>query len=140
MARTNFPAAWIFATAAGAGVAWAAGMTPSTAYDLGAPTWLAVVLGASLAPLLLVAMPLGQWLVLRNEASRAWRWLPWSIAAWAAALPVTFIMPMLLPADSTDLQMAFAWVGAGLVMATVAAVVTGVGMGRILEDAPGEPR
>ena len=128
------PVRWIPATAAGAGIAWACGMTPNTVYDLGAPAWLAVAVGGLLAPVLLLSLPVTQWFVLRRSLERAWRWVPWSVAAWALALPVTFVAPALLPSNAPDSQVAAAWAVSGLVMATVLALVSGLALRRLLAD------
>lgn len=125
---------WIRATAAGAMVAWACGMAPSTASAVGAPDWFAIVLGISLAPGLLVALPGLQALVLARYVSRTWRWVAWSTAAWALALPPTFIGPALLPADAPAAAIALTWVVAGVLMASILAVVTGIGISRILAE------
>lgn len=134
--RHDFSKNWISLTAAGAAVAWACGMTPSTAYDLGAPLWLTIVLGVSLSPVLLVSLPLAQWFVLRGYVASAWKWILWSIAAWGLALPPTFIGPALLPSDASNAEIAATWAICGLLMASIVAAVTGAAMSRLLQPAP----
>lgn len=129
--RPEFTSLWIPATAAGAMIAWACGITPSTASDLGAPDWLAMALGFGLAPVLLLSMPIAQWRILRRYVPRAWRWIPWSAAAWILALPPTFIGPMSIPNDSPPAIVAATWVASGLAMATILAFVTGKAMQRL---------
>jgi hypothetical protein len=107
-------------------------MAPNTAYDLGAPAWFTIATGVVLAPLVLVAMPVVQWRVLRDYAPRAWRWVPWSVAAWLLALPATFIAPALLPTDASTAAIALTWLASGLVMAAIVATLTGQAMQRIL--------
>ncbi|MBK6319003.1 MAG: hypothetical protein IPF51_09540 [Dehalococcoidia bacterium] len=85
--HAGFSRTWILASAAGASVAWACGMIPSTAHDLGSPTWLSIALGVSLAPVLLLSLPGAQWLVLRRYVPKAWKWVIWSTAGWLLALP-----------------------------------------------------
>jgi hypothetical protein len=93
---------WIFATAVGAGLAWALGMIPSTLMATSAPEaaaastpeppllvqyGLAVVLGLLAGPILGVA----QWTVLRRHVSRPARWLWANALAWAIGMPLIFI-------------------------------------------------
>jgi len=132
----RFSKHWIPYTSAGAAVAWACGMAPSTASDLGAPLWAAVALGITLSPVLLFSLPVAQWVVLRRHVSRAWRWIAWSTAAWAVALPPTFVAPALLPSDASDAQVAAMWLMAGLTMAAILAAFTGFAMARILANEP----
>ena len=132
--RPEFTANWVFATSLSAMFAWACGMAPSTASDVGAPDWLAMVLGFSLMPLLLFSMPFAQWRVLRAYVPRAWRWVPLSIAAWVLALPPTFIGPMSIPDDSPAAIIAVTWLVSGLAMATILAFVTGLALRHLTRD------
>jgi len=92
---------WVLATAAGAGLAWALGMVPSTILALspsesgGAPPpepgamvqyMLASVLGVVAGPIL----GLAQWTVLRRHVSHASRWLWANALAWAIGMPLIF--------------------------------------------------
>lgn len=126
--RPGFSSRWMVATSLSAMLAWACGMTPSTASDLGAPGWLAMLLGFSLMPVLLLSMPIAQWRVLRAYVPRAWRWVPWSLAAWVLALPPTFIGPMSIPDHSPAGVIAITWLVSGLAMAAILAFVTGKAM------------
>ncbi|MEO8539408.1 MAG: hypothetical protein ABI577_06670 [bacterium] len=137
---TTFPRRWIAVTAASASLAWACGMTPSTASDLGAPVWLIIPLALVLMTVLLASMPVAQYLVLRRYVPRAWRWIPWSIAAWLLALPPTFLIPMSIPNDSPVAAFAIGWVVSGLLMASILAFVTGKAMQRLLDGATVDPR
>lgn len=132
--RPDFSSRWIVATSLSAMLAWACGMAPSTASDLGAPGWLAMLLGFSLMPVLLLSMPVAQWRVLRAYVPRAWRWVPWSLAAWLLALPPTFIGPMSIPDDSPAGVIAITWLASGLAMATILAFVTGKAMQHLTSD------
>ena len=132
--HAGFSRTWILASAAGASVAWTCGMTPSTAHDLGSPTWLSIALGVSLAPVLLLSLPGAQWLVLRRYVPNAWKWVSWSTAGWRLALPATFIGPAILPSDASSLQIAVTWAISGMAMAAIVAAFTGYAMSRILQS------
>lgn len=91
---------WVRATVAGAVVAWAVGMLPSTVISLlpreagasppaiGQPLrlLLAAGLGCVAGPILAAC----QWRRLRHVLPRAWRWLPANALAWAAGMPIIF--------------------------------------------------
>jgi hypothetical protein len=101
--------AWIWATAIGAGLAWALGMIPSTviallsqdstaasasveppvAFQYG----LAAVLGLVAGPVL----GLAQWVVLRRLVQRAGLWLWANAVAWAVGMPLIFLGMDLVP-------------------------------------------
>jgi hypothetical protein len=116
----------------GAAVAWTLGMAPNTAYDLGAPVWAAIALGIAGAPVILFSIGLSQAWVLARTVLRARRWVWINVAAWIAALPVSFIGPALVPDGSADWVFGAAWIVSGIVMAAVLAAVTGWGMRRLL--------
>lgn len=93
--------AWMLATAAGAALAWALGMIPSTVMALApdaaarspvaepgalAQYALAAVLGLVAGP----ALGFAQWLVLRHHLARSARWLWANAAAWAIGMPLIF--------------------------------------------------
>lgn len=128
--------AWIARTALAAGLAWAAGLLPNTLDDAGAPVWLIVALMVTMAPLLLLSLGLAQWTVLQGRIAKAWRWVPWSVAAWLAALPPTFIAPALVPDGSPAWAWGVAFVFGGVSMAAIMAAVTGEGMTRLLRSQP----
>ncbi|HKJ59513.1 MAG TPA: hypothetical protein VKA37_09795 [Halobacteriales archaeon] len=96
---------WVGATAVGAFVAWTVGMLPSTIGDGGAP--VGPTNEPSLGVVLLLAAGLGivagvllsgvQWLVLREHAIAAWRWLPANAVAWVVGMPVIFLGVSLVP-------------------------------------------
>ncbi|CAA9590687.1 MAG: hypothetical protein AVDCRST_MAG18-5129 [uncultured Thermomicrobiales bacterium] len=91
---------WAGATAAGAGIAWTAGMLPSTLLALGqdaaqAPATepsaavvypLAFLMGLVLGPVLGGA----QWLVLRRYRERAWWWIAANAPAWGCGMVLIF--------------------------------------------------
>jgi hypothetical protein len=102
-------AAWIRATAVGAGVAWLLGMIPSTVMSLvsepaGAPAQAAasagepgaLVMYLAAAGMGLVLGPIlasAQYVVLRRHVAHAGWWIPANAAAWMLALPLTFLGP-----------------------------------------------
>jgi hypothetical protein len=126
---------WVRLTALAAAVSWALGMAPSTAYDLGAPTWAAITVGVAGAPCLLLTIGAAQWLVLRRFVPRAWRWIAVNAAAWFIALPPTFIGPALVPSDAPVALDLAVWGVSGLLMAAILAAVTGAAMGRFTREA-----
>lgn len=91
---------WAGATAAGAGLAWALGMLPSTIISIGEETGetaatepsavvvcaLAFLMGLVLGPVLGCA----QWLVLRRHVPRAGLWMPANAIAWAFGMVMVF--------------------------------------------------
>ena len=91
--------AWTLATAAGAFVAWTAGMLPGTLLGAGtegaAPTEpsAAVVYGMAAVLGLVAGTILGtpQWLVLRRHVPRAALWIPANALAWAPGMVLAFI-------------------------------------------------
>ncbi len=111
--RRRLPAlrarAWIMASAAGALVAWLLGMLPSTLMDLGAvggvagppvepseltQLSLAAALGAIGGPVL----ALFQWRVLRRHVRRSGWWIAANALAWAAGMPLIFLVAGGVPA------------------------------------------
>lgn len=128
---------WIGATALGAGIAWTAGMLPSTIMSLvsapqaqgAAPEsfepslaltlLLAAALGVVLGPFL--GLPQGR--VLRAHGGTVARWVAANCAAWALGMPVVFLATAVIDESSTALQVALtlgaATLGAGLVVGAV---------------------
>jgi hypothetical protein len=93
---------WVRGTVAGAMVAWALGMVPSTVASLAQSADAAPPVEPRLAVVLLLAAALGavtgpilamfQWLSLRKAVSaRAGYWLPANAIAWALGMPVIFL-------------------------------------------------
>lgn len=118
---------WTAATAIGASAAWFLGMLPATVgalsggeaamaeSELGAASMIAMeaATGAVLGAVL--AVP--QWRVLRRHVDRAGWWLPANAVAWAAAIPLIFLVA------SADLPA----VGLLLLCATIVTVIAGAG-------------
>lgn len=121
--RANRPphAAWVAATAAGAGLAWTLGMLPSTlGLDLGAPiTWVEIVVGAVV---LLASIPVAQALVLRRRGSV--RWALHNAGAWAVAILWTFAPSPFINESTPVPLVAGCYVVAGLLMALTIALLT----------------
>ena len=131
---------WVWATAAGALVAWALGWTtPSVADlfpDLGPEVLipLSVVTGSGL----LLSLSVAQWLVLRRATDRAGWWIPWNVVSWLLAVPVVFVAMALVPEDAGAAVFAGVGVLSGLAMALIAAAATGWVMAKIIFAHPGD--
>lgn len=109
-------------TSLGAGVVWAGVMAAMQLHPL---------VGIAAAFVGLGAIGSAQWVELRHHAKRAWRWIAWTAAAWALALPLSF-----LPGPFVDERTPFGtqllvWGGGGLLMALVMAIVTWQGVRRL---------
>ncbi|HEY6689134.1 MAG TPA: hypothetical protein VI094_23320 [Propionibacteriaceae bacterium] len=122
---------WIVATSLGAAIAWSLGMLPSTLGGLNWSPWTAVAVGIG-GLILLASLPLAQYLVLRDHVERAVFWIPVNMVAWLLGITWT-LLPSPLVDQSTPTRMLILVYGvAGLGMAATVAVVTGIGMIRLL--------
>jgi hypothetical protein len=122
---------WIVATSVGAAVAWSLGMLPST-FDLRWTAATAFVAGVG-GLMLLASLPLAQYFVLRDHVRRAALWIPINIAAWLLGIAWT-LAPSPVVDESTPAGALILIYGiAGLCMAATVAIVTGVGMIRLLQ-------
>jgi hypothetical protein len=130
---------WVRTTAAGAGVAWALGMVPSTVMAVREQTPpptgaasspppafdgpLVFVLAAAMGLLLGPILAWFQWRVLRRHLPRAAKWVPANAAAWALGMPVIFIATSIIgPGMPVPVIVAVAFVclaGAGAVVGAV---------------------
>jgi hypothetical protein len=134
------PRSWVLATAAGAGLAWALGMIPSTVVALtssaqeSAPMpepaplvqyGLAIALGLVTGPLLGAA----QWTVLRRVLPRAGWWLGANALAWAAGMLVIFAGMDRVPWGGRPLAV----LSSIFVVCAFAGLVVGAIHGRVLE-------
>ena len=133
------PRSWVTATAAGAGLAWLAGMVPSTILALssgespetqpaepGAMVQYALAMGLGFVtgPILGVA----QWTVLRGGVEHPGRWLWANALAWAAGMPIIFAGMDLVPWSGS-----IAWVIVSIyAVCGVAGLVVGAIHGRLL--------
>ena len=120
--------------------AWAVGMLPSTligagmAIDLRHPgTWAALAVGGAA---LLLSIPVAQWTVLRGVLDRAWRWVPVNVGAWLAGLPFTFLPSPFVDEGTAPVRIAVLFALGGVTMAATVAVVTGLGLRRMLGAGP----
>ena len=141
--RTLLPSVrgWVVATVAGAMVAWAVGMVPSTvaalmqqgATDASTPPEPPLILALLLASCLgAVAGPMlaaFQWLSLRRVVlTKSWLWLPANALAWALGMPVIF-----LGAQANEFTSSAAAIAALAALAIcVAGAVVGAVHGRVL--------
>jgi hypothetical protein len=131
------PATWILATAIAASIAWGIGMLPSTLIDAGvaidpaSPVTWAIAAPAALA--LLATIPLAQApLLARAGVPHSWWWVPINMGAWLVGIVFTFL-PSPWVDESTPAAVMFAlFAAAGVLMATTVAVLTGVGLRRML--------
>jgi hypothetical protein len=131
---------WMLATAAGAALAWAIGMLPST---LGDPTalppivlWLGV---AILGPMLLVSLGIAQWMVLRRHLAHAAHWIWISALAWLAGLAVVFGGMSLTQAGDPLWRLISIAAVSGWLMGATAAAVSGCGLAWLLNRASHPP-
>jgi hypothetical protein len=125
--------AWIRNTTVAAIFAWLLGMLPST---IGAPLFDHVVWFIPLISLgalvLLNAIGVAQWLVLRRHVDRAWWWIPGNAAAWILGIAWVFVaMAFVNEADPTW-AIALAGVAGGVLMAATVSAVTGLALTAIL--------
>ena len=127
---------WIRATAAGAAVAWAIGMLPSTLGRQLLALWppLLVGLGVVAGVVLVATIGFAQWLVLRRHVDGSGSWVVANALAWVAGLAVVFAAIGIAPGDSPVLIAAFGVLG-GLAMGLTVALVTGLFLVRLLDRA-----
>ncbi len=131
---------WILATAAGAALAWAIGMLPSTVGDPTALPPLVLWLGvAVLGPVLLVSLGAAQWLVLRRQLAYAANWIWLSAVAWLAGLAVVFAGMSLTQAGDPTWRLITIAAISGLLMGATAAAVSGAGLVWLLARSVGRP-
>jgi hypothetical protein len=123
------PARWIAATAIGAAVAWALGMVPTiVTLQWTDPPVLAGVVGA--AALALLAMPVLQWAATGFRRGLS-AWVPVSAGAWAAGLVWTALPSPFIDERTPTSILVMAYAGAGVLMATTVAVLTGLALRRL---------
>jgi len=122
---------WIVATSLGAAVAWSLGMLPSTLGGLHWSAATAVALGVG-GLILLASLPLAQYLVLRDHVRQAARWIPINMAAWLLGIASTLLPSPWIDQSTPTATLAVVYGVAGIGMAATVAVVTGLGMIRLL--------
>jgi hypothetical protein len=120
---------WIAATSLGAAVAWSLGMLL-----LGGLNWTigTVILVGIGGLILLSSLPLAQYFVLRDHIRRALLWIPVNMVAWLLGITWT-LGPSPLVDQSTPTGILILIYGiAGLCMAATVALITGLGLTRLL--------
>ena len=127
---------WVLVTGLAAGLAWSIGMLPSTLTESGVevvlPRPLTWVLVAGGALTLLLSIPTAQWTVLRRVLAGAWRWIPISVLAWTLALIFTLLPSPLVDESTAPAVVASLFGMGGVAMAVTVAVVTGLGLRRLV--------
>jgi len=122
---------WVVATSIGAAVAWSLGMLPSI---LGGLNWTTgTVVAAAIGVLILLSsLPLAQYVVLRDHVRRSARWIPINMAAWLAGIVWTLLPSPWVDQSTSTGTLIFTYGISGLCMAATVAVITGLGMIRLL--------
>lgn len=129
------PRQWAAATAAGATLAWAISLPLLIAGENLAtwPAWLIWPVVAVGGTALLLSIGVAQWSVLRRHAPLAGRWIAVTAVAWLAGLTVFMLVaPPLWHEGQAAVTTIAIGVLAGLLMAATVAVITGVGLVRLL--------
>lgn len=120
-------ARWVAATALGAVVAWAVGALFVVTDGLSGWGGLGQVAGFATGGLvILLSIGVAQWVVLREHADRAARWIPANVVAWLAGLTAftAFTSPLWQPGQAVAVVALIGVVG-GMLMAAAMAAVTG---------------
>ena len=123
---------WIAATSVGAAVAWSLGMLPST-FNLRWTAATAVAAGVG-GLMLLTSLPSVQYLVLRDHVRRPALWIPINIAAWLLGIAWTLAPSPVVDQSTPAGALILIYGVAGFCMAATVAVVTGVGIIRLLQS------
>jgi hypothetical protein len=126
---------WVLLTSLAAAFAWLLGMGASVTADTwsGWPVAGVTAAAAVLAPALLGSIGAAQWLELRRHLERAGRWIAVTALAWLLGLGVFFaIAPPLWQPGQPGPVVALVGLLAGVAMAVTMALVTGVGLLRLL--------
>jgi deazaflavin-dependent oxidoreductase (nitroreductase family) len=127
---------WTARTSAAAVLAYALGLTPSTL----AGSWprpALIAFAAVAGVVLLVSIGAAQWTVLRDHVPHAARWIAITAGAWLAGLAAFLVVatPLWQPGQPLWLTVLIGGL-AGLLMAAVVAVLTGIGLTRLLDRTP----
>jgi hypothetical protein len=144
--RRHLPAVdgphWVIATTAAAGFAWFVGMGGSSVLAAGAlPTavMLVAVVPAWIAGLL--AMGIGQWLVLRRVVTHSARWIPVTATAWLIGVMLPIAALSLTPNAWPPWTFVVVGVAAAVAMGMTVGVITGSCLvrlaTRVLSPGPG---
>jgi hypothetical protein len=123
---------WIAATTLGAAVAWSLGMLPSTLGDLNRTVGTVVLVGIG-GLILLSSLPLAQYFVLRDHVRRALLWIPINMVAWLLGITWTLVPSPWVDQSTPTGTLILIYGMAGLCMAATVALITGVGIIRLLQ-------
>lgn len=126
---------WMVATATGGLIAWSVGLLPMLLGERATdwPVWAQVPAVAVGALVMVFALGVMQWTVLRHFTDRAVLWVWGSAVAWIAGLTAFTVVttPLWQPGQSAPLVVSIGILG-GLLMAGVMAAVTGAFLTRVL--------
>jgi hypothetical protein len=123
--------AWAAATAAAAALCWAIGMSLGV-YGDSLPTAALVIALIGGGAVLLTAIGVAQWLVLRRYVRSAGAWIPANAAAWVLGLPAPFLALSLVDEGDPAGYLLAAGIASGLAMGLVVAAITGLALVRLL--------
>lgn len=129
-------AAWVAATAAGAALAWAIGLLPSSLPPLNWTDPLVVASAAIGAAALLLAIPVLQAVVLRRDGLPAAGWIGMNVLAWTVGILWTFAPSPFIDERTPVGALVAVYVVAGLLMALTVAVITGLWVARTASARP----
>lgn len=113
-------------TAVGAAIVWASVMS-LTQLGTTLPPAILIPIAIPIGAVALVAIGGAQWLELRRHRAigrRALRWIPWTAAAWTAALPLSFLASPFVDETTPIAANLALWASAGALMAYAMALVT----------------
>lgn len=125
--------AWTGATALAAVVAWIMGMLPNTLMDAtGLGMGVLIVSWIVVAPVLLLTIGVGQWLVLRRHVARAALWIPANALAWTLGVGATFLGASLVTETMPLLLAVAIGLAGGVAMGLVVGCITGGALAYLL--------
>lgn len=116
---------WVLATAFAASVAWMLGFLAPTLDDLfeiSTATQLTIWIPAGV--LILLSIGTAQAWVLRDVVERPQRWIAANALGWLLGLPWTFVLPAMIPDDSSTSVWIGTFVVAGILMGLTVGFVT----------------
>jgi hypothetical protein len=122
---------WIAATSLGAAVAWSLGMLPVMVGGLNRTIGTVVLVGIG-GLILLSSLPLAQYFVLHDHVKRALLWIPINVVAWLLGISWTLVPSPWVDQSTPPGILILIYGIAGLCMAATVALITGVGLTRLL--------
>ena len=78
--------------------------------------------------MLLLSLPVSQYLVLRRHLNGAWRWIPINVLAWSAGLLWTLVPSPFIDEQTPPAVLVIVYAIAGLGMAATVALISGLGL------------